>query len=88
MHESQMNDLEAAKPTQSEKMSAAQSGEDNEVEVGSTRSPGFGGFVKNALTVGSVEARGIMPVPLEERTSTQYHSYFSIWFCMNSNILP
>ncbi|KAI0400925.1 permease for cytosine/purines, uracil, thiamine, allantoin-domain-containing protein [Xylaria palmicola] len=39
------------------------------------------------LSAGSVELRGVLPVPLEERTSTQYSTFFSIWFCMNVNLL-
>lgn len=41
-----------------------------------------------ALSASPVEIRGVLPVPLEERTSTQYSSYFSIWACMNINLLP
>lgn len=35
-----------------------------------------------------VELRGVMPVPLQDRTSTRFSSYFTIWFCMNVNLLP
>lgn len=41
-----------------------------------------------ALSASPVEIRGVLPVPLEERTSTRYSSYFSIWACMNINLLP
>lgn len=41
-----------------------------------------------ALYASPVEIRGVMPVPLEDRTSTRYSSYFSIWACMNINLLP
>ncbi|KAI1199118.1 NCS1 nucleoside transporter [Nemania serpens] len=48
----------------------------------------FTGAVLKYLSTGPVELRGVSPVPLEERTSTQYSTYFSIWFCMNVNLLP
>ncbi|KAI1495779.1 NCS1 nucleoside transporter [Biscogniauxia marginata] len=41
-----------------------------------------------AISAGPVEERGVLPVPLEERTSTKYSSYFSIWACININLLP
>ncbi|KAF2016684.1 hypothetical protein BU24DRAFT_492727 [Aaosphaeria arxii CBS 175.79] len=37
---------------------------------------------------GAVEMRGCMPVPIEERTVTQYINIFSLWFCMSCNPLP
>ncbi|KAJ3579124.1 hypothetical protein NPX13_g1448 [Xylaria arbuscula] len=39
------------------------------------------------LSAGRVELRGVLPVPVEERTSVQYSNYFSIWVCVNVNIL-
>ncbi|KAK9417304.1 Permease [Seiridium unicorne] len=62
--------------------------QDVEVEAGSTRGAGVRGLFAKIVSVSPVEARGVMPVPLEERTSTNYSSYFSIWFCMNINLLP
>ncbi|KAI1425167.1 permease for cytosine/purines, uracil, thiamine, allantoin-domain-containing protein [Xylaria sp. FL1777] len=59
----------------------------NFVEDGPTHSRGLKGTVLKYLLAGRVELRGVMPVPLEERTSTQYSNYFSIWACMNANIL-
>ncbi|RYC59052.1 hypothetical protein CHU98_g7170 [Xylaria longipes] len=50
-------------------------------------SSGLRTTVLKYLSAGSVELRGVLPVPLEERTSTRYSSYFSIWFCMNVNVL-
>ncbi|KAI0393808.1 permease for cytosine/purines, uracil, thiamine, allantoin-domain-containing protein [Xylariaceae sp. FL0594] len=35
-----------------------------------------------------LELRGVVPVPLEERTSTRYSSFFSIWISININLLP
>ncbi|KAI1643189.1 permease for cytosine/purines, uracil, thiamine, allantoin-domain-containing protein [Daldinia loculata] len=40
------------------------------------------------ISAGPVEDRGVMPVSLEDRTATNYGSYFSIWACMNINLLP
>lgn len=45
------------------------------------------GLLYSILTAGRVEVRGVVPVPCEERTSTRYFNAFSIWFCMNFNIL-
>ncbi|KAI3326922.1 NCS1 nucleoside transporter [Xylariaceae sp. AK1471] len=45
-------------------------------------------IVLRYLSGSPVELRGVLPVPLEERTSTRYSNYFSIWFCMNVNLLP
>lgn len=43
--------------------------------------------VENILRKGRVEAKGIHPIPVEERTSTQYWNIFTVWFSMNTNIL-
>ncbi|KAI0381203.1 permease for cytosine/purines, uracil, thiamine, allantoin-domain-containing protein [Hypomontagnella monticulosa] len=40
------------------------------------------------ISDGPIEERGVMPVALEDRTATNYSSYFSIWACMNINLLP
>jgi hypothetical protein len=45
-------------------------------------------LLNKALSVSPVEARGVRPVPLEERTSIKYSGYFWIWFSMNINLLP
>lgn len=39
------------------------------------------------LAKGRVEGRGIVPVPVEERTSTRYFNVFTIWLSVNTNIL-
>ncbi|KAH7139742.1 permease for cytosine/purines, uracil, thiamine, allantoin-domain-containing protein [Dactylonectria estremocensis] len=41
-----------------------------------------------AATFGRVELRGIQPIPVEERTDTQFVNVFTIWWCMNANLLP
>ena len=45
-------------------------------------------MLHKALRIGRVEEEGIRPVPLEERTSTRFYNIFTVWFCMNCNILP
>ncbi|KAI0018937.1 permease for cytosine/purines, uracil, thiamine, allantoin-domain-containing protein [Xylariomycetidae sp. FL0641] len=45
-------------------------------------------FLLKLGAAGPVEQRGVLPVPLEQRTSTSYSTYFSIWACMNINLLP
>ncbi|KAM3561481.1 hypothetical protein ARSEF4850_003191 [Beauveria asiatica] len=39
------------------------------------------------LRYGRVEARGIEPIPLEERTSTRYYNIATIWTSVNTNII-
>jgi purine-cytosine permease-like protein len=39
------------------------------------------------LKMGRIEAKGIEPVPLEERTLTRYFNIFTIWCSINTNIL-
>lgn len=48
---------------------------------------GWRGLLYSILASGRVEERGMVPVPYEERKSTRYFNVFSIWFCMNFNIL-
>ncbi|KAI1634253.1 NCS1 nucleoside transporter [Biscogniauxia mediterranea] len=65
--------------------------EDVEKAAGRSRADKLGvlhRLVRRAITAGPVEERGVLPVPLEERTSTKYSSYFSIWACININLLP
>ncbi|KAI0487582.1 permease for cytosine/purines, uracil, thiamine, allantoin-domain-containing protein [Xylaria cf. heliscus] len=57
------------------------------IEDGPIPSSGLKATIVRYLSSGSVELRGVLPVPLEERTSTRYSTYFSIWFCMNVNVL-
>ncbi|XXH01029.1 hypothetical protein Hte_007380 [Hypoxylon texense] len=40
------------------------------------------------ISAGPIEERGVLPVALEDRNSTNYNSYFSIFFAMNINLLP
>ncbi|CAK5274806.1 unnamed protein product [Mycena citricolor] len=43
---------------------------------------------QNRLLLWGVEARGIKPVTLEDRTDTQYSKIFFIWFSASTNLLP
>lgn len=43
--------------------------------------------VEKVLLMGRIEAKGIQPVPIEERTNTRYWNIFTIWCSMNTNIL-
>lgn len=41
-----------------------------------------------AASFGRVELRGVQPIPIEERTETRFVNIFTLWWCMNSNLLP
>lgn len=57
-------------------------------EKGSSRRPSESRFtLQKILRYGRVEARGIEPVPFDDRTSTRYYNIFTIWTSINSNIL-
>lgn len=43
--------------------------------------------VERVLRMGRVEAKGIQPVPVEDRKSTRYWNIFTVWCSMNTNIL-
>ncbi|KAK7424157.1 hypothetical protein QQZ08_008763 [Neonectria magnoliae] len=49
---------------------------------------GWKRVLHKAATLGRVELRGIQPIPIEERTDTQFSNVFTIWWCMNANLLP
>ncbi|KAI1371590.1 permease for cytosine/purines, uracil, thiamine, allantoin-domain-containing protein [Hypoxylon crocopeplum] len=44
-------------------------------------------FLARVISAGPVEERGVMPIALEDRTATNYTSYFWIWVGMNINLL-
>lgn len=48
----------------------------------------LGGLYGLVAKLRGVEIRGIIPIPYEERTVTQYSNIFSLWFCMACNALP
>lgn len=65
--------------------------DDPKLEQGS-RNDGAQGQAKTMfaklLHAGSVEGRGIVPVPFEERTNRRTYSIFTLWFTMSTNLLP
>lgn len=44
-------------------------------------------LLHKVLRAGRVEERGILPVPVEERSSTRFFNIFTVWFSINTNIL-
>lgn len=61
----------------------------DDVAQGHVDTPGgWRGVMQKVATIGRVELRGIQPIPVEERTSTQFSNVFTIWWCMNANLLP
>ncbi|KAI2464842.1 permease for cytosine/purines, uracil, thiamine, allantoin-domain-containing protein [Annulohypoxylon bovei var. microspora] len=48
----------------------------------------FRGIISDFISASPVEERGVLPVALEDRTATNYFSYFWIWASMNINLLP
>lgn len=43
--------------------------------------------IERVLRMGRVEAKGIQPVPIEDRKNTRYWNIFTVWCSMNTNIL-
>ena len=43
--------------------------------------------VDGILRMGRIEAKGIQPIPVEERRSTRFWNIFTVWCSMNTNIL-
>ncbi|KAL1878060.1 hypothetical protein VTK73DRAFT_8195 [Phialemonium thermophilum] len=70
------------------------SGPDEGSETASTQAApdkpetGLRGRLVWAAKVGRIEIRGIAPVPFEERTVKRTLNVFTLWWCMNFNILP
>ncbi|KAJ3497919.1 hypothetical protein NLG97_g1537 [Lecanicillium saksenae] len=59
-------------------------------EKGTSRQSSVTSFqsrLQKILRYGRIEARGIEPIPLEERTSTRYYNIATIWTSVNTNIL-
>ncbi|KAL7926979.1 permease for cytosine/purines, uracil, thiamine, allantoin domain-containing protein [Trichoderma austrokoningii] len=44
-------------------------------------------LLHKVLRAGRIEERGILPLPVEERTSTRFFNIFTVWFSINANIL-
>ncbi|KAH8887380.1 hypothetical protein GQ53DRAFT_292659 [Thozetella sp. PMI_491] len=80
-------DSEAAKmaaPTGLDKQEYASS--TGEAQVG--KLTGAIKWFEKAAAYGRVELRGISPIPVEERTVKRTVNIFTLWWCMNANILP
>ncbi len=45
-------------------------------------------FIEKLKHNAALERRGIVPVPLEERTNRKTYLIFTIWFTMSTNLLP
>lgn len=45
-------------------------------------------LLRKAAVLGRVEARGIAPIPVKERTVTRTINVFTLWWSVNVNILP
>lgn len=55
--------------------------------VGRTSESSASRLLLEVLAKGRVEGHGIVPLPVEDRTSTRYFNVFTIWASMNTNIL-
>lgn len=49
---------------------------------------GWRGTLHKLAAFGRVEVRGIAPIPVAERTVTRTINVFTLWWCMNANMLP
>lgn len=45
-------------------------------------------FIGKVAVFGRVEIRGITPIPVKERTETRTINIFTLWWSINTNILP
>ncbi|KXJ89299.1 permease for cytosine/purines, uracil, thiamine, allantoin-domain-containing protein [Microdochium bolleyi] len=63
---------------------------DKTTKHGDTSPPAsrFSQTLDKALKASPVEIRGVLPVPLHERTSRRYSSFFTLWVTLNINLLP
>jgi hypothetical protein len=87
MIEPQLNDVQPADAADVEKVHH-KGDHDVRDQAGRGKPAGLRDVLARALSASPIEARGVMPVPEEERNSTRYVNYFFIWFSMNSNLLP
>lgn len=87
MIESQLNEPQPVDAADVEK-APHKGGDGPRDTAGPSKPVGLRDILVRALSASPVEARGVLPVPEEERNSTRYVNYFFIWFSMNSNLLP
>lgn len=45
-------------------------------------------WLQKLASFGRVEVNGVTPIPVEERTVTKTVNIFTLWACMNANMLP
>ncbi|KAJ0305389.1 hypothetical protein Brms1b_010845 [Colletotrichum noveboracense] len=57
-------------------------------EAQSEEARGWRAWAQKLVSLGHVEVRGIAPIPVEERTVTRTVNIFTLWWCMNANVLP
>ncbi|KAI8188943.1 hypothetical protein K4K51_005886 [Colletotrichum sp. SAR 10_75] len=57
-------------------------------EAQSEEARGWQAWAQKLVSLGHVEVRGIAPIPVEERTVTRTVNIFTLWWCMNANVLP
>jgi hypothetical protein len=57
-------------------------------ERSQARAGGWRGIMSVLDERGDVELRGCTPIPIEERTETNYINIFTLWFSMSCNPLP
>ncbi|KAI8220879.1 hypothetical protein K4K53_007628 [Colletotrichum sp. SAR 10_77] len=57
-------------------------------EAQSEEARGWRAWAQKLMSLGHVEVRGIAPIPVEERTVTRTVNIFTLWWCMNANVLP
>jgi hypothetical protein len=52
------------------------------------RAGGWRGIMNVLDERADVEVKGCIPIPIEERTETNYINIFTLWFSMSCNPLP
>ncbi|KAF0324834.1 purine-cytosine permease fcy22 [Colletotrichum asianum] len=57
-------------------------------EAQSEEARGWRAWAQKLMSLGHIEVRGIAPIPVEERTVTRTVNIFTLWWCMNANVLP
>jgi len=58
------------------------------LESGHSTRSSLSSFLSKAARLGRVELRGIAPIPVEERKVKRTVDVFTLWWCMNADILP
>lgn len=53
-----------------------------------TERQGSLGWFNKLLAFDAIEAAGIQPVPVSERTNNKIYEIFTLWFTLSTNLLP